>query len=95
MCEIGPNCVSDNPSRSRFELAEQGLTAFADYRRYGDHVTIPYVESPVALRGKGTADRLMRGMAQILRDRGERVRPICPYAVLWFRRHPEFSDILV
>ncbi len=47
--------VVDNAARSRFELEEQGLVAFADYRRRGDHLVIPHVEAPPALRGTGGA----------------------------------------
>jgi hypothetical protein len=46
-----PVTVSDNPAQSRFELSESGATAFANYRLEGDVLTIPYVESPPALRG--------------------------------------------
>ncbi len=46
--------VSDNTAQSRFELQEQGYTAFASYRLNGDVLTIPYVESPPALRVQGT-----------------------------------------
>jgi predicted GNAT family acetyltransferase len=40
---------------ARYELDEQGLTSWADYRRSGDRLYIDHVESPVALRGTGAA----------------------------------------
>jgi hypothetical protein len=86
--------VIDNPSRSRFELVEQGLTAFANYRRNADVVIIPHVESPPALRGKGTADRLMRGIVEKAQAEGFRIEPWCSYAAAWFRRHPEYSGLI-
>ena len=85
---------SDNPQRQRFELIEQGLTAFATYRRSGDRLVIPHVESPPPLRGKGTADRLMHAVAAHAREHALMVTPLCSYARAWFRRHPEFSDLL-
>jgi uncharacterized protein len=94
MPELGPNCVTRNHERKRFELVEQGLTAFADYYDRGDLLVIPYVESPVPLRGKGTAERLMLGLAEIARQEGLRLTPTCSYAALWFRRHPEWNDVL-
>ena len=78
----------------RFELVEEGMTAFADYYRSGEVLVIPYVESPVPLRGKGTADRLMQGVASLARERDLKLRPTCSYAVVWFRRHPQWSDVL-
>lgn len=86
--------VTDNEASRRFELEEEGHIAFATYRRADDIVTIPHVESPPALRGKGTAARLMAGIAALARANGFKVVPTCPYAVAWFRRHPEAADLL-
>jgi predicted GNAT family acetyltransferase len=86
--------VHDNTAQSRFEIEENGLVAFATYRRAGDIVTIPHVEAPPELRGKGTAGRLMEGIALLARERGLKIVPRCPYAAAWFRRHPDASDVL-
>ena len=94
MPELRPDCVKRNSERRRFELVEEGLTAFADYYAHGERLVIPHVESPVPLRGKGTAGRLMLGVAEIARQEGLKLTPTCSYAVAWFRRHPEWSDVL-
>lgn len=88
------SAVINNPSHSQYELAEEGVTAFANYRREGDVLTIPYVESPPELRGKGTAGRLMEGVAAHARAENLKIVPICGYAVSWFQRHPEHKDLL-
>lgn len=87
--------VVDNDLRGRFELEEQGLTAYADYRRDGERLYIDYVFSPVPLRGTGTSDRLMHGVAAAAREDGARIVPICGYAATWLRRHREYADLLV
>lgn len=86
--------VVDNTAKSRFELTEQGLTAFADYHLSGDRLAIPHVEAPPALRGTGTAGRLMTGLLDQARARGLKVVPICPYAKVFIQRHPEYQDLL-
>jgi predicted GNAT family acetyltransferase len=86
--------VRDNAAESRFELEEQGLVAFADYRRSGDILDLPHVEAPMALRGQGTAGRLMHGLLDIVRERGLKVVPSCPYAAAFIRRHKEYQDLL-
>ncbi len=86
--------VVDNAARGRFELVEEGLTAFADYRREAGRLVIPYVESPPPLRGKGTAGRLMEGVLAAARAEGLKVTPICGYAVAYIRRHKEHHDLL-
>lgn len=90
----GRSSFTDNAARQRFELVENGLTAFATYRRDGDHIVIPHVESPVELRGKGTADRLMRAVVTHARERQLKITPWCGYARAWFQRHPEDADLL-
>jgi predicted GNAT family acetyltransferase len=87
------SAVVDNSERRRFELTEQGLTAFATYRQEGDRVVVPHVEAPPALRGQGTAGRLMTGVLEIIRARGQKIVPLCPYAAAFLKRHPEFQDL--
>jgi predicted GNAT family acetyltransferase len=86
--------VVDNQARNRFELEEQGLTAFADYVRRGSVLSVPHVEAPPALRGTGAAGRLMEGMLALLRARGEGIEPLCPYADAYIRRHKQWADLV-
>lgn len=86
--------VVDNRAESRFELTEQGQVAFADYQRRGDRLVIPHVESPLALRGQGTAGRLMEGVVRHARAEGAKIVPLCAYAAAWLKRHPEFADVV-
>ena len=88
------NPVIDNTARNRFELEENGLVAFADYRRSGDRLVIPHVEAPVPLRGTGAAARLMTGLLEIVRESGLKVVPQCPYAAAFIRRNPQFQDLV-
>jgi predicted GNAT family acetyltransferase len=79
---------------SRYEMDEQGLTSWADYRRSGDRLYIDHVESPMALRGTGAAGRLMAALSADARARSLRLTPICGYAVAWLRRSKEFADLV-
>jgi uncharacterized protein len=57
--------VTDNPDESRYELRRAGdLVSFADYRREGEVLVVPYVETRRDLRGNGYADRLMAGLLE-------------------------------
>jgi predicted GNAT family acetyltransferase len=87
--------VTDNKDYRRFELEENGETAFASYQRNGLHVVIPHVEAPPALRGTGTASRLMHGIVERARAEGFKITPTCSYAFTWFRRHKDAADVLV
>ena len=86
--------VIDNTAANRFELEENGETAFADYDRRDGRMLIRYVESPPALRGTGTAGRLMEGVLAAARAEGLKVTPICGYAAAYMRRHKQHQDLL-
>lgn len=86
--------VTDNTARSRFELIEQGHTAYADYKREGGILSLKYVFSPEALRGQGTAARLMDGITARARAENLKILPICGYAAAWLRKHKEHHDLI-
>ena len=86
--------ITDNTAKSRFELEEQGHTAYADYRREGGVLSIKYVFSPEALRGQGTAGRLMDGVTAAARAENLKILPICGYAASWLRKHKEHHDLI-
>ena len=88
------SAVVDNPAAGRFELVEQGLLAFADYRLSDGRLVLPHVEAAPGLRGTGAAGRLMEGVLTQARARGLKVVPLCGYAAAYLRRHPEWKDLL-
>lgn len=78
----------------RYEMDEEGLTSYADYRRTGDRLYIDYVFSPVPLRGTGASGRLMAAVAAEARAQDLKVTPICGYAAAWLRRSAEYKDLV-
>lgn len=86
--------LRNNTADSRYEMVEQDMTSWADYRLSGDRLYIDHVESPPALRGTGAAGRLMAALAADARTQGLRITPICGYAAAWLRRSHEFRDLL-
>ncbi len=86
--------MTDNTAQRRYELVEQGHTAYADYAINGDVVSIKYVYAPPELRGQGTAGRLMEEIAQTAKAQNLKLFPICGYAVSWLRRHEEYKVLL-
>jgi predicted GNAT family acetyltransferase len=86
--------IKDNTAQSRFELVEQGHTAYANYRLEGPVLAIKYVFSPEELRGQGTAGRLMEGIAKKASAENLKIMPICGYAASWLRKHKEHHDLI-
>ena len=89
------SAITDNTAHSRFELIEEGKLAFADYRLESGVLILPHVEADPALRGKGTAGRLMAGVLELARESGWKVRPICGYAAAYMERHAAYRDLRV
>lgn len=92
-------CMSkfqDNAAEARFEWEEEGVVSFCDYRVGSDGVVaLTHVETPPAFRGRGAAERLMHAITAHAREKGLKLRPICSYAVAYYRRHPDARDVLV
>ena len=89
-----PDSVRDNPERNRFELPLDGHTAFSEYRRTGDVLTIMHTEVPPELNGRGIGSALVRGMLAIVRRDGLKVVPRCPFVRAYIGKHSEYADLL-
>jgi len=85
--------VTDNVEASRFELRDgDEVISVATYRVEGDDVIVPHVETAIAHRGNGNADRLMFGLMAILNERGQTITPLCPFAVDYLATNPANDD---
>lgn len=84
----------DNQEEGRFELTENGLLAWSDYRIHDGKYLLTHVEAEPPLRGTGAAGRLMQQIVDHARTGQLVLVPRCHYARLWFQRHPEAADVL-
>jgi predicted GNAT family acetyltransferase len=84
----------DNQAESRFELMENGLFAWAEYRVRDGKYVLPHVEADPPLRGTGAAGRLMQAIVDHARAERLVLVPRCSYARAWFQRHVEAQDVL-
>jgi len=89
-----PSAVRDNTALSRFELDADGVTAFMNYRLAGGVIRLEHTETPPQARGRGIASQLTAGVLEIVRKRGLKVVPRCPFVRAYLAQHPEFSDVL-
>ena len=86
--------VRDNTAAKRFELELDGHLAWSSYERNGRVVDIQHTLVPPEARGKGMASILIQGSLDLIRARGEKVIPTCPFVATYLRRHPDHQDLL-
>lgn len=85
-----------NARDERFELWINGeLVGEADYTVIGQVAEFDHTEVDPALNGQGLASRLVTYAMDTVRAEGQwKVRPVCSYVAIWFRRHPDYADLL-
>ena len=88
-----PDDVQHRPDCSRYALAREEGTAFAEYQRQGDLIVATHTVTPPALRGRGLAGRLIKAMLADARAQGLKVIPQCSFVADYFDRHPEEQDL--
>ena len=82
--------------RGRYVAKIAGSDAEAEltFRREDPDVLVAdHTGTPVALRGRGIATRLVERMVADARREGFRIRPVCPFVVALFSQHPDWSDL--
>ena len=57
-------------------------------------ITLDHTETPPQARGRGIASQLTAGVLEIVRARGLKVVPRCPFVRDYLAKHPEFQDLL-
>jgi uncharacterized protein len=87
--------VQDNPDRSRFEVIVDGeVGGFASYRVHDGLVVITHSQVEEKHRGRGVGGQLAKQTLDLLRERGARVVPACPFFAEYVVQHREYDDIL-
>ena len=86
--------VQDNQALRRFELRTDGITAFITYTREADVLSLVHEEVPKEASGRGIGSALAKGALELIRSRGEKVVPVCPFVAAYMLRHKETQDLL-
>jgi predicted GNAT family acetyltransferase len=85
--------LRDNPQLHRFEMEVDGHVAFIRYRREPGRIVLIHTEVPAELGGRGIGKTLVQGTLDLIRARGEKIEPVCPFVAAWMKRHPEYDDL--
>ena len=86
--------ITDDAAAGRFELVVGDAVAFVRYRRDGRVLHLTHAEVPPRLEGRGVGSRLVGGVLELVRARGEKVVPRCPFIAQYLERHAEYRDLV-
>lgn len=94
--DLPPIEREDAPGHGRYVIRLPGdLEAEMTFRKIGtDTIAVDHTYTPPEFRGQNIAFRLMERCIEDARREGTKVRPECSYAVVQFRRHREWDDLL-
>ena len=86
----------DNPEESRYELRiGDEVAGVANYRDQGGHPAFFHTEVDTEFAGQGLGGKLVKGVLDAMRERGETIYPICPFVARYIEEHPEYVDVVV
>ena len=86
--------VVDNPEANQYELhLDDEVIGLASYKREVDVMVFPHFEVNPEHQGGGMASSIARFALDDCRERGLKVRAVCPYLVTFLKRHPEYQDL--
>jgi predicted GNAT family acetyltransferase len=87
--------VTDNEERHRFELRlGERLAGHIDYTRSDGVVSLNHAEVASELRNLGYGETMVKGALDDVRERGAKMRPLCPFVAAYVKRHPEVHDLV-
>ncbi len=78
----------------RFVAIVDGVEAELDYERSPGVIRITHTGVPPAIGGRGVAAELMHTALEYARAEKMKVTPSCSYAATYFKRHPQYADLL-
>jgi len=99
MSERANVTVQDNPEKSRYEAIDDsgvvaGYTEYQPDSADADVLVFPHTVVEDAFEGRGVGSALVRGALDQVRERGQKVRPDCPFVKGYIDKHPEYADLL-
>ncbi|HSS96681.1 MAG TPA: GNAT family N-acetyltransferase [Terriglobales bacterium] len=82
-------------TKGRFEIEQDGETAFLEYTLSGHVLTLLHTKVPEKLRHHGLGVALAAHGFKWARENNLKVDVVCPIAEEYLAKHPEYSDLVV
>lgn len=90
-----PDQVRNNTGAGRFELEVGDRVAFINYRILTrGELALIHTDVPEALSGQGIGSTLVRGVLDVVEEKGWTVLPYCPFVHGWMKRHRDYAELV-
>ena len=86
--------IVHNQAAQQFELHAGSDVGLLQYRISDGRMIVYHTEVPEHLERQGLAGRMTQAALEFARAQKLRVEPRCPYTAAFFRKHPEYGDLL-
>lgn len=87
--------IKHQEQAQRFELIQDGITAYLSYQRQGDVIDFNHTIVPKALGGQGIGTELVKFALAYARVNQLTVIPSCSFVAHYIKKHPEAADLSV
>jgi predicted GNAT family acetyltransferase len=86
------NPVTHNEAKGQFEIVLGNERAVLQYHRTDDSITLLHTEVPLASRGRGLGNQLIRSALDFAHFNRLKVIPVCPFVKAYLKKHPEATN---
>ena len=87
--------IADDPETNRFRawLGDE-LAGYSEYETEPGRIVFTHTVVRPKFEGRGIGSRLAKFAVDDVRDRGLRIKPVCPFVRAYLKRHPEYDSIV-
>ncbi len=71
-----------------------GSQAFLKFHISRGRIYLDSTFTPEECRGKGVGTKMMEAAIEYARKKGLKIVPVCQFSVEYFKKHPEYKDLL-
>ena len=83
-----------NKEEKRYEFHIENITAFIEYERDRDILSLTRTIVPKELAGRGIAKALCIAVMEEIETQGLKMKPECSYIVSFVEKYPEYQKLI-
>ena len=83
-----------NKEEKRYEFHIENITAFIEYERNKDVLSLTRTIVPKELAGRGIAKALCIAVMEEIETQGLKMKPECSYIVSFIEKYPEYQKLI-